>query len=311
MFERIIVVTKKTALEELLLRHHSRDQVRFFLDRRGTPFAEYEAADAAYRASERSVRGGLPADLPQETIGRELVANFLFRPTDLVIVIGPDGLVANTAKYLAGQPILAVNPDPKRIDGVLVRFRPEEIREITARMRRGNFRTDRITLATATTNDGQTLVAANDFIVGRRDTVSSRYSLTYRGATERQSSSGVLISTGLGSSGWMRSVVTGARLVAEALGSQPGSPTSIEVPFAWDTPALLFAVREPFPSKYTGTSLVFGPVAQGESLVITSEMGDGGAIYSDGVLEDAIEWNAGTVVTIRVAATAAELVSRS
>lgn len=31
---------------------------------------------------------------------------------DIVVVIGQDGLVANTLKYLDGQPVIAINPDP-------------------------------------------------------------------------------------------------------------------------------------------------------------------------------------------------------
>ena len=34
---------------------------------------------------------------------------------DIVVVVGQDGLVANTLKYLQGQPVIAVNPD--RSDG--------------------------------------------------------------------------------------------------------------------------------------------------------------------------------------------------
>lgn len=304
MFERIILVTKKTALEELLLRHNSRGQVRFFLERRGASFEEYEAGDKAYRASLEMIAGGLPRELPRELLPRELIPSFLFRETDLVIVVGPDGLVVNIAKYLNGQPILAVNPDRLRIDGVLMRFRPEEAGDAVRRMREGKFATDRLTLAKAVTNDGQTLYATNDFMVGRRDTISSRYTLVApHDVSERQSSSGILVSTGVGSSGWMTSLVTGARAVT-------GGRGNLEVPFAWDAPYLLFAVREPFPSKYTKTTRVVGRIARGEELVVISEMSEGGAIFSDGVPEDAIEFNAGTIVTITVAEKSAQLVAR-
>ncbi len=304
MFERIILVTKKTALEELLLRHNSRGQVRFFLERRGASFEEYEAAHAAYRASLETIAGSLPRELPREVLPREYIPSFLFRETDLVVAVGPDGLVVNIAKYLNGQPILAVNPDPVRIDGVLMRFRPDEVASVVSKMREGNFTIDRITLAKATTNDGQTLFATNDFMIGRRDTISSRYTLVAPDdVSERQSSSGILISTGVGSSGWMMSLMTGARAVTGACGG-------LEVPFAWDVPYLLFAVREPFPSKYTKTTRVVGRIGRGEELRVVSEMSEGGAIFSDGVPEDAIEFNAGTIVTVMVAEKSAALVAR-
>ena len=302
MFERVVVVTKRTALEELLLRHHSRSQARFFIERRGSSFEEYEAAEAVYRASLERTLAAVPRELPRETISRELIPGFLFRPTDLVIALGPDGLCVNVAKYLEGQPILAVNPDPKRIDGVLMRFRPEEVEGAVRRMRQGEFRTETLTLAKAATNDGQTLYAVNDFLIGRRDHVSSRYALTFGGRTERQSSSGILIATGVGSSGWMKSVVTGAA----ALIGEPGGP---KLPFAWNDRRLFFAVREPFASRSTGATMVCGWIEAGLTLLAASEMSEGGAIFSDGVIEDAVEFNAGTIVTVSAAEKSAILVA--
>lgn len=35
---------------------------------------------------------------------------FLFEPDDIVLALGQDGLVANVAKYLDGQPVIGSNP---------------------------------------------------------------------------------------------------------------------------------------------------------------------------------------------------------
>ena len=35
-------------------------------------------------------------------------------------MVGQDVLVANVAKYLSGQPVIGVNPEPERNSGVLV-----------------------------------------------------------------------------------------------------------------------------------------------------------------------------------------------
>lgn len=305
MFDRAILVTKKTALDELLARFHSAGAVRFFLESRGDSIEEYEAAHARYRAAVELVTRSLPRDLPREIISRELVPNFLFRETDLVAAIGPDGLAVNVIKYLPDNvPLTTVNPDPQRIDGALMRFRPEETARVFAALLSGDYRTDTITLASARTNDGQRILAVNDFLVGRRDQVSARYRIAYHGKQERQSSSGVLVCTGTGSTGWMSSVVTGARAIVESA----GPPL---VPFPPESPFLLFVVREPFPSGSTGTKTVIGKIEAGEQLVITSEMSEGGAIFSDGVPEDAIEFNAGTAVTITIAPERARLVRRT
>ncbi len=311
MFERLIVVTKPTPLEDLLERRPSKSQAAFYLKSRGGSIAEYEAAHAAIRKGVETVLAALPRDVPHTVITRSEIPSFLFRLTDLVIAIGPDGLVANVAKYLDAQPILAVNPDPTRIDGVLMRFAPDSVALRIRKLLEGSARADLLTLAEATTNDGQRLLAVNDFMIGRRDHVSARYSIEFNGSRERHSSSGVLVSTGVGSSGWMSSVVNGVYAIASEFDA-PEAPEKREVaggtvPFDWSDRRLLFVVREPFASRATGVSTVCNWIEEGETLTLHSEMGEGGAIFSDGVPEDALEFNAGTTVTIRVASTSANL----
>ena len=109
----------------------------------------------------------------------------------------------------------------------------------------------------------------------------------------------------------MRSVVTGALGIvagATAPGNPPPDDVDTEVPFEWHAKYLLFAVREPFPSKYTKTDTIFGTIDYNDELVIESEMAEGGAIFADGVVEDAIEFNAGTIVRIGIAERVAKLI---
>ena len=63
----------------------------------------------------------MPADWRQALVRRADLDRFLFGPEDVVVAVGQDGLVANVAKYLDGQPVLGVNPAPDLYDGVLVR----------------------------------------------------------------------------------------------------------------------------------------------------------------------------------------------
>ena len=65
----------------------------------------------------------------------------------------------------------------------------------------------RITFAHAVTQNGQELYAANDLFVGAATHISARYDIAYKERAESQSSSGVIISTGLGQSGWYKSVL--------------------------------------------------------------------------------------------------------
>ena len=155
-------------------------------------------------------------------------------------------------------------------------------------------------MACARLNDGQSLLAVNDLFIGQRSHVSARYQLTLGETSETQSSSGVIISTGLGSTGWFKSILAGAAGVVRATGGgEPGLP--VEAPFAWDADYLYFSVREPFPSKATGARLVFGKVTPGQPLRVSSRMLENGVIFSDGIESDFLEFNAGMEARIELA----------
>ncbi len=128
--------------------------------------------------------------LKKQLIDRSFLSQFSFAKADLVITIGPDGLVVNTSKYLHKQPILAVN------------------------------------IAEACLNNGQ---------------------------------------------------------------------------LDWNTDHLMYAVREPFPGKITGTDLVFGDITSQQPMTITSHMPENGVIFSDGIESDYLKFNVGSTVTIGIA----------
>jgi len=121
-FTKLVVVTRKTMLEDLVERHGTRGQARFLAENRGESFAGVEQAHEAYEQARQALRKALPAGVRSQWIERGFLPNFLFGPHDLIVTLGPAGLVVNVAKYLATQPVLAINPDPERIDGVLVAF---------------------------------------------------------------------------------------------------------------------------------------------------------------------------------------------
>jgi NAD kinase len=154
-FEKIVVVTQKTALEELIERHDTRDQARFYLEHMGIGFAPYQAAHDAYHASLWLLKTYLPPKLRIHFLDRSFLPNFLFDPRDVVVTLGRDGLVINTANYLEGQPLVAFNPDPERIDGVLIPFSVHQTAELLRQVLKWVFRARRVTLEKATLNDGQ------------------------------------------------------------------------------------------------------------------------------------------------------------
>jgi NAD kinase len=303
--DKLVVVTRKTRLEELIERFNTRPQARFYLEHAGGDFADYEAEDDAYRRSLDVLRRSLDLGLKLQLVDRGLVPTFLFTREDLVVALGQDGLVANTAKYVGTQPIVAVNPDPARFDGVLLPFAPAQARAEVARVLESRAQVREVTLAEATLADGQRLLAFNDLYIGAQSHVSARYRLSWRGRSEAQSSSGVLISTGAGSTGWMSSVFNMAAGVTALLG---GAANARPIRLAWEDARLLYVVREPFVSRHSSAELGAGLLEPGDELVLESLMPQGGTIFSDGVEADYLAFSAGAVARVRAAPQRARLV---
>ena len=123
-WEKILLVTRRTRLEELIDRFNTRAQAKFWLERAGGDFGALVEEHDVYQRSLAETRRALEVGLKLHVLDRGLLPTCLVAKSDLLVTLGPDGLVANTAKYAAGQPILGVNPDPARIDGVLLPFTP-------------------------------------------------------------------------------------------------------------------------------------------------------------------------------------------
>ncbi len=279
---------------------------------RAAAFEEYQEEDLAYQETLAELRRQLDLGYPLSFVDRSFLPNFQFGRCIAAVVMGQDGLVANTAKYVAradtlsGQPlpIVAVNPDPKRIDGILLPFRVSQARRALQRTLDNQARTREVTLAEVTLNDGQQLLAFNDFFVGVASHVSARYTLRVGGRAEAQSSSGLIVATGAGSTGWLSSI---SNMVAGFARWQRGR-LEASIRLDWEDPRLVWVVREPFRSKHSSAELVAGFLPPGQSLVVESLMPTGGVIFSDGVEADFLEFNSGTIATIGVSAHRARLV---
>jgi NAD kinase len=296
---KIILVTRPTRLEELIVRFNTVDQAKFYIEHLGADFADYEIEHRLYAEALRSTEMQLREVGRVQVLDRAFLTNFLFGTDDTVVVLGQDGLVANTLKYLGGQPVVAVNPDPKRWDGVLLPFTVADVRSVVLEVFAKGRDTREITMAQASLNNGLALYAVNDLFIGHRSHVSARYELKLGKSHERQSSSGIIISTGLGSSGWLKSVITGAQGIGTALGTS--FETDILKHFRWESDYLYYSVREPFPSRMSEANFVFGKVTRDEPLRLVSQMPENGVIFSDGIEADYLEFNSGTQAVVGVA----------
>ena len=303
---KVVLVTQRTRLEELIRRYNTVGQAQFYVEHHGGDFGDYLAEDAAYRGAVEQAAGFLEQYGRLQMLDRSLLSGFLFGERDLVIAIGRDGLVANTLKYLTVQNLIGVNPDPTRWDGVLLPFSAKDLPKIVPEAALGQRRIRRVTLAEAKLNDGQSICGVNDIFIGQRTHVSARYELQASGKTERQSSSGIIVSTGLGATGWLKSILAGAAGIDRSFGIQ--QELQIGNGFTWESRDLFYTVREPYPSRSTGASLVFGQIREGQPIRITSCMPENGVIFSDGMEQDYLEFNSGAIATVGVSERVGNLV---
>jgi NAD kinase len=296
---KIILVTRRTRLEDLTTRYHTAAQARFYVEHLGADFTDYQIEHDTYLANRQRTIEVLEQWGRYQVIDRSFLPSFIFGPDDIVVALGQDGLVANTMKYLDGHPLIGVNPDAGRHDGVLLPFVPSDLPALLGDVAAGRRPFKAVTMAKAVLTDGQVLYAVNDLFVGARSHVSARYEIVAADQREIQSSSGLIVSTGLGSTAWFKSIVTGALAIAGAL----GRPAAAELysPRPWDANELQFAVREPFPSKVSQTNLVVGRLVKAERLRVRSLMPEEGVIFSDGIEADRLDFNSGTEAQIMVA----------
>jgi NAD kinase len=289
---RAVFVTRETDYELLIARHATRDQARFFLETRGQRIEEVERRHEQFAATLKTARAAPPADWRHALVRRADFDRFLFGPEDVVIAVGQDGLVANVAKYLDGQPVLGVNSAPDLYDGVLMRAPLARLSKILPACVAGDVAAESRTMVEAELDSGARLVALNEIFIGHRSHQSARYRIEADKVAENQSSSGLIVASGTGATGWARSIM-------EATGAS--------VALAPTERAVAFFVREAFPSVATGTTLRSGKIATG-ALAIASRMNEGGVIFADGIEQDFLAFDWGRTIRVRPAERALNLV---
>ena len=268
-------------------------------------FSEYENESKTFYETLNSVEKQVREIIKVKIIDQSFLPNYIFSKKDLIIVVGQDGLVANTAKYVNNIPIIAVNPDTNRYDGVLLPFNSDNFMTAVRNVVSGTYNRINVTMAKATLNDGQHLLAFNDFYIGVSSHSSARYQITLNDKVENHSSSGIIVSTGAGSTGWLSSIFNMTNGLIKAFSANmPIEKISIPK----DADKLLFVVREPFISKTSKAEIVAGEITSNNILTVESFMPEKGIIFSDGILSDFMTFNSGAIAEIGIADEKAVLV---
>ena len=291
---RVVLVHRSTELEELVARHGTRGQAAFYLRTRGRSIEDLEVWHSRQRAAMVEVSAQIPADWRRGVVERADLSRFLFGPDDIVVAVGQDGLVANLAKYLDGQLIIGIAPEPGRNPGVLVRHPPGACAGLLALAVRGGgggpgegTRAERLTMVTAETDDGQRLTGLNEIYLGQPTHQTARYTLRLPdGRAEAQASSGLIVSTGTGATGWCRSAWLERK-----------SPLVLPAP---QEGRLAWFVREAWPSPATGTAFTEGTLIAGQEMEVTAES-DQLVLFGDGIEADTIPLSWGQSARLRLA----------
>ena len=302
-YEYAIIVKNKTRLESLIERFNTKAQAKFYIERLGGNFDDYELEHENFHIALASLQTQLSKVIKNKVVERQYLPSFIFSDKNLIVVIGQDGLVANTAKYSKGCPIIAVNPDKERYDGVLLPFNIYDFIEGVEHTITNKSKTKTVRFAEAKLNDGQRLLAFNDLFIGASSHVSARYKISFNNTIEEHSSSGIIVSTEAGSTGWLSSIFNMAYGITKIFENhlEPKRPQL-------NNNQLIFAVREPFQSIRTQTGITAGIINNKKNLTIESLMPTNGVIFSDGIEKDFLKFNSGAIANIGIAPETANLV---
>ena len=184
---RVVVVHRHSERDEIVAEQGTWGQAEFVQKRRGVSLSSVKKRHDMLSGAVQAVSATIPKEWRRGTVERSDLPRFLFEPEDVVVVVGQDGLVANTAKYLNGQPVIGIDPDPGRNMGVLVRHSPANFESLLAQISAGRARFEARTMVAAATDDGESLLALNEVYLGHSGHQSARYLLsTPEGEEEHQ-----------------------------------------------------------------------------------------------------------------------------
>lgn len=246
MFENIVVITKD-GLQ--LSREVSRKINELFHDRH-LEFVEYR------EVKERTVRD-----------------------SDLAITVGGDGTFAKAANLVNGSYLLGINSNPSESEGALTSLDICDIERLEDLIN-NNFEVMEHTRAQMILN-GKHIdeLATNEIYIGTSaQFLTSRYKIRHKGVEEEQRSSGVIVTTGTGSSGWFNS----------AGGKKFGRAEK----------KLAFLVREPYiGERLFRPELLKGEIKEKESIILTSTRDYGGIIA---INSSVYNFNGGDIAEIKI-----------
>lgn len=179
------------------------------------------------------------------------------RNRDLIIAIGGDGTFLRAAHHIGSTPVLAVSSDIRYNEAFYAQATPANFVRKFKMLLKGKFKIRKLPRLQVKLNGSYLqLMAINEVFVGSRHPYhTSRYWITIHGKKEFQKSSGVLITTRTGSTGWAKSAYK------KSLNIQKNG--------------FGYVVREPYIGRLTKSKLLGGTLPRKDVVKITSSLHEG------------------------------------
>lgn len=204
-----------------------------------------------------------------------------FKDRDLIISVGGDGTVLNSAHYVIDKtPILTVRSE-RQSKGALCNVDTDNFETALERILKDEFFIEEWTRAEGKLSQ-QRVLALNEIYAGLLYAFkgAARYELSFKDKIETQMSSGIVISTGAGSTAWYKNIG--------------------HVNFPRTAGELRFCVRDYYVDG--NYKLKEGVIKEDETLKIKSKMNIDGCVCFDGNNEKLLfPFKAGETLEVRVA----------
>lgn len=189
---------------------------------------------------------------------RDRLSKKQFQNRDLIIIAGGDGTFLRAAHFADNQLLFGVNADAKSKEGFFMAATANDFERKLKKVIEGKARIKKLPRLEAYINNKKAgTLALNEFFIGARKSYhAAKYVLQINNRKERQKSSGILVTTPIGSYAWAKSCCNR---------TLPLNSNKYQ-----------FLVREPYEGKvFRDYRLKYGALDKNQKVKIASEMLDG------------------------------------
>ncbi|RIL12220.1 MAG: hypothetical protein DCC75_00845 [Proteobacteria bacterium] len=231
---------------------------------------------------------------PSQIVWRGELRPEQIRGAKAVIALGGDNHLQWVARWMVDGYMIGVNSDPARSEGALTRFQAADLPQLLERLAAGEFLIADWTRLEGEIDGKPIDLALGEYFIGETERAfMSRHVIKVAGLSEEQKCSGLLVTTGAGSTGWYNS----ASRYLHAGGD----------PFSRTERLARFLVTEPYQGKLASSELLEGSFDAGEELVIHSLNDSRGIVTADS--NSRYTFGRGSVARIRISEDALKVVS--